>query len=288
MAIRDAIVLNTTGSSFEALQSGDTVRVKGDLLVQDSSGTSLLSVGTSDTTVTLGGSVTSSAIISGSSTSTASFGRFVATTYTGDAREIASTLPRSAGIISGAAQIRDDVSGSFVSGFSFGATADQLYVGVSGSNSEHSASVSGSTRAMAARGSDLTHLKSDEIGHIRGIVGAGTFTAGDALGTGRGYVLGAGSQNAALAFGGYGPSMTNPRTGEIIGADIMLEFVHFTNRVFYDKLVGDASSNMSLEDEEDYSPAYKSSAPKKMDTVPFSKEDDDEDAMSYFQKLANE
>ena len=54
-------------------------------------------------------------------------------------------------------------------------------------------------------------------------------------------------------FGGYGPSMTNPRTGEIIGADIMLEFVHFTNRVFYDKLVGDASSNMSLEDEEDYS-----------------------------------
>ena len=54
-------------------------------------------------------------------------------------------------------------------------------------------------------------------------------------------------------FGGYGPSMTNPRTGEIIGADIMLEFVHFTNRVFYDKLVGDASSNMSLEEEEDYS-----------------------------------
>jgi len=54
-------------------------------------------------------------------------------------------------------------------------------------------------------------------------------------------------------FGGYGPSMTNPRTGEIIGADIMLEFVHFTNRVFYDKLIGDASSNMSLENEEDYS-----------------------------------
>ena len=212
MAIRDAIVLNTTGSNFEALQSGDTVRVQGDLLVQDSSGTSLLSVGTSDTTVTLGGSVTSSAVISGSLNSTASFGRFVATTYTGDAREIASTLPRSAGIISGAAQIRDDVSGSFISGFNFGATADQLYVGVSGSNSEHSASVSGSTRAMAASGSDLTHLKSDEIGHIRGIVGAGTFTAGDALGTGRGYLLGAGSQNAALAFGGYGPSNTRNKT----------------------------------------------------------------------------
>ena len=51
-------------------------------------------------------------------------------------------------------------------------------------------------------------------------------------------------------FGGYGPSMTNPRTGEIIGADIMLEFVHFTNRVFYDKLFTSASSNMALESEE--------------------------------------
>jgi len=50
-------------------------------------------------------------------------------------------------------------------------------------------------------------------------------------------------------FGGYGPSMTNPRTGEIIGADIMLEFVHFTNRVFYNKLVGDAKTYMSLEED---------------------------------------
>ena len=32
-------------------------------------------------------------------------------------------------------------------------------------------------------------------------------------------------------FGGYGPSFTNPRTGQIIGADIMLEFVFLTNRV---------------------------------------------------------
>ena len=43
--------------------------------------------------------------------------------------------------------------------------------------------------------------------------------------------------------------MTNPRTGEIIGADIMLEFVHFTNRVFYNKLVGDAKTYMSLEED---------------------------------------
>ena len=37
-------------------------------------------------------------------------------------------------------------------------------------------------------------------------------------------------------FGGYGPSFVNPKTGEIIGADIMLEYVHFTNRVFTDRL----------------------------------------------------
>lgn len=31
-------------------------------------------------------------------------------------------------------------------------------------------------------------------------------------------------------FGGYGPSFVNPRTGQILGADIMLEYVFFTNR----------------------------------------------------------
>ena len=32
-------------------------------------------------------------------------------------------------------------------------------------------------------------------------------------------------------FGGYGPSFTNPRTGQIVGADIMLEFAFLTNRL---------------------------------------------------------
>lgn len=32
-------------------------------------------------------------------------------------------------------------------------------------------------------------------------------------------------------FGGYGPSFTNPRTGEILGADIMFEFSFLTNRI---------------------------------------------------------
>ncbi|QTD37152.1 zinc-dependent metalloprotease [Polaribacter batillariae] len=43
-------------------------------------------------------------------------------------------------------------------------------------------------------------------------------------------------------FGGYGPSFVNPRTGEILGADIMLEFVHFTNRVYYDRIFNNATA----------------------------------------------
>ena len=37
-------------------------------------------------------------------------------------------------------------------------------------------------------------------------------------------------------FGGYGPSFTNPRTGQIIGADIMLEWVYLTNRLSIDDI----------------------------------------------------
>ena len=37
-------------------------------------------------------------------------------------------------------------------------------------------------------------------------------------------------------FGGYGPSFVNPRTGQILGADIMLEYVYFTNRINYERL----------------------------------------------------
>lgn len=32
-------------------------------------------------------------------------------------------------------------------------------------------------------------------------------------------------------FGGYGPAFTNPRTGQVLGADIMLEHVFLTNRI---------------------------------------------------------
>ena len=38
-------------------------------------------------------------------------------------------------------------------------------------------------------------------------------------------------------FSGYGPSFTNPRTGQIIGADIMLEFAGVTRRVRYQRIL---------------------------------------------------
>jgi hypothetical protein len=43
-------------------------------------------------------------------------------------------------------------------------------------------------------------------------------------------------------FGGYGPSFVNPKTGQILGADIMLEFVYHTNRVRVEKLFDDITA----------------------------------------------
>ncbi|WP_082333837.1 zinc-dependent metalloprotease [Mangrovimonas sp. TPBH4] len=66
------------------------------------------------------------------------------------------------------------------------------------------------------------------------------------------------ASSSAPRFGGYGPSFANPKTGEILGADIMLEYLHFTNRVFYDKLYGNAqgTSNMETEQFSKNSPMY--------------------------------
>jgi hypothetical protein len=48
-------------------------------------------------------------------------------------------------------------------------------------------------------------------------------------------------------FGGYGPSFIDPRTGEILGADIMFEYIFVTNRLRQEKLfVGDQQSNIGF------------------------------------------
>ncbi|MGK2961183.1 MAG: zinc-dependent metalloprotease, partial [Gemmatimonadaceae bacterium] len=49
-------------------------------------------------------------------------------------------------------------------------------------------------------------------------------------------------------FGGYGPSFVNPRTGQILGADIMLEYIFVTNRVRQEKAFGTAALGMELEE----------------------------------------
>ncbi|WND02448.1 zinc-dependent metalloprotease [Temperatibacter marinus] len=51
-------------------------------------------------------------------------------------------------------------------------------------------------------------------------------------------------------FGGYGPSFTNPRTGQILGADIMLEYSFITNRVNQSKIFENAFIKEDHVDEE--------------------------------------
>jgi hypothetical protein len=55
------------------------------------------------------------------------------------------------------------------------------------------------------------------------------------------------TSSPAPPFGGYGPSFVNPITGEILGADIMLEFVFLSGRMQKDKLFDlDAALNSEL------------------------------------------
>ena len=120
MGVRDALLHNITGSNFEALQSGDTARIKGDFSIQNTSRTEIFGVDVSTATVNVVGNITSSGDISGSVTSTGSFGRLVASTYIGDGKAIRQTLVRSSGLITSSAQIASDISGAFNRGFFFG------------------------------------------------------------------------------------------------------------------------------------------------------------------------
>ncbi|HEY0242256.1 MAG TPA: zinc-dependent metalloprotease [Gemmatimonadaceae bacterium] len=51
-------------------------------------------------------------------------------------------------------------------------------------------------------------------------------------------------------FGGYGPTFVNPRTGQIIGGDIMLEYVFVTNRVRQERAFATAAMGLEMQDEE--------------------------------------
>jgi hypothetical protein len=57
-------------------------------------------------------------------------------------------------------------------------------------------------------------------------------------------------------FGGYGPSFVNPRTGQILGADIMLEYIFVANRLRTERIFSKASLNLeeSEADEKRFDP----------------------------------
>ena len=129
MGVRDALLHNVTGSNFEALQSGDTARIKGDFSIQNTSRTEILGVDVSTSTVNVAGNITSSMNVSGSTTSTGSFGRFVASTYQGDGASIRDSLPRTPGIVTASAQIASYISGAFERGFFFGFQASSSISG---------------------------------------------------------------------------------------------------------------------------------------------------------------
>ncbi|MCS6903793.1 MAG: zinc-dependent metalloprotease [Bacteroidia bacterium] len=57
-------------------------------------------------------------------------------------------------------------------------------------------------------------------------------------------------------FGGYGPSFVNPRTGQILGADIMLEFVYITNRLKAQKFFERAAMDEEYEEANFYQSPY--------------------------------
>jgi hypothetical protein len=52
-------------------------------------------------------------------------------------------------------------------------------------------------------------------------------------------------------FGGYGPSLANPLTGEMLGADIMLEFVFMKNRWLYSSLYSQGAASVGFSDLEE-------------------------------------
>ena len=119
MSVRDALLLNLTGSNFEALQSNDTARVKGDLSFEKDNETKIVEVDVSQASINVTGRVTGSSNISSSLSSTGSFGHVIATSFHGDGSAIRDTLPRSPGLLSSSAQIADVISGSFFRGFEF-------------------------------------------------------------------------------------------------------------------------------------------------------------------------
>ena len=58
MSVKDALLFNTTGSNFQALQTDDTARIKGDLSLQKDDGTEVVGIDVSQGSVNVAVSYT--------------------------------------------------------------------------------------------------------------------------------------------------------------------------------------------------------------------------------------
>ncbi|MFP4228975.1 MAG: zinc-dependent metalloprotease [Salinivenus sp.] len=62
-------------------------------------------------------------------------------------------------------------------------------------------------------------------------------------------------------FSGYGPSFVNPHTGQILGADVMLEYAFLTNQVAQNKLFDEAGLPLEAADAPDFLPEHACTLP---------------------------
>ena len=238
MGVRDALLLNTTGSNFEALQSNETARIKGDFSIKNTSDTEVFGVDVSAAEVNITANITSSGDISGSETSTGSFGRVVASTFLGDGIEIRDSLTRSSGLVTASAQIASDISGAFDKGFFFGFQASSSIsggLGITGSfgrlegvvfNGDgsnikstlpRSTGILTSSAQIAADISGSFNKGFEFEGTIKTSTG-GVFSTGASLGRTVRFLGGLGSPSSALAIGGQAVNTPQTLTEEYDGS----------------------------------------------------------------------
>ena len=156
--------------------------------------------------------------ISGSATSTASFGQFFVNKMIGGDGQFLTNISYTPSTFSSSAQIASEISGAFDEGFTYGGklSANQRFtasfVGVSGSAFAY-ANHSATTMSISSTcGSDFDYRLEDEItaGEIKGTsFGNGSWSAGPNRILTAGFGAAAGTQNAYLSIGGYTPSGTD-------------------------------------------------------------------------------
>jgi len=151
MAKHDILLYNSTSSQFETNLGSNTARIKGDsseLFSVVSGSTELFKVDTANSSVVFESQVTASGNISGSATSTASFGGIVnVERLSGDASLITGAEVYEDGHISGSAQLATEISGAFDSGFRISSASS-----ISGSSTS-----TGSFSHIHATDFDVTH-----------------------------------------------------------------------------------------------------------------------------------